>query len=64
MRWNITTEREKEGPRVGVGEDTLQQTIDHLRGRGDRTCVVHVHDGRHDSTQTLNLLTEFSVTPG
>jgi hypothetical protein len=39
-RWTVHTERAKEAPRVGIGEQDLRLTLQHLRMRGDKACQV------------------------
>lgn len=40
--WLVWTERENEIPRRGHGDDALQQTLDHLRKRGDKIARVQL----------------------
>lgn len=37
-RWQVVTDRANEADRHGIGEDTLHETLKHLRARGDTSC--------------------------
>jgi hypothetical protein len=41
-RWEIVTERDREGHRTGVGALDLRATLRHLHDRGDRSASVLV----------------------
>lgn len=42
MRWFLYTEHEHESLRLGVGEESLSETIEHLRRRGDTRARVSI----------------------
>lgn len=44
-RWQLDTEREREGARIGIGEAALRETIEHLRKRGDTHCGYLIDGG-------------------
>lgn len=48
IRWTVTTQREREHSRTGLGHETLQQTLKHLRDRGDTSATVDDWNGRRE----------------